>query len=45
MEYRPFQPFSAVPDEGAALYLGWSAPLPNDPLAIYIQLADEAVPS
>ena len=22
-EYRPFQPFSAVPDEGAALYLGF----------------------
>ena len=40
VDYRPFQPFAAVSDEGAALYLGWDRKLPNDPLAIYLQLAD-----
>jgi Baseplate J-like protein len=40
VEYRPFQPFSAVPDEGAALYLGWNGKLPNDPVSIYVMLAD-----
>jgi hypothetical protein len=40
VEYRPFQPFSAVPDEGAALYLGWNGKLPNDPLSIYVLLSD-----
>jgi hypothetical protein len=40
VEYRPFQPFSAVADEGAALYLGWGGKLPNDPLALYILLSD-----
>ena len=40
IEYRPFQPFSAVPDEGAALYLGWNGKLPNDPVSLYVQLAD-----
>jgi hypothetical protein len=39
-EYRPFQPFSAVPDEGAALYLGWNGKLPNDPVSLYVLLAD-----
>ena len=28
-EYRPFQPFQAIPDEGAAVYLGFSAKLPD----------------
>src|SRR5581483_693203 len=41
VEYRPFQPFSAVPDEGAALYLGWNGKLPNDPLSLYVVLADQ----
>ncbi|MFI5290331.1 MAG: hypothetical protein ACHQ17_11810, partial [Polyangia bacterium] len=40
VEYRPFQPFSAVPDEGAALYLGWNGKLPNDPVSIYVLLAE-----
>jgi predicted phage baseplate assembly protein len=40
VDYKPFQPFSAVADEGPALYLGWDRKLPNDPLAIYLQLAD-----
>ena len=42
IEYRPFQPFSAVPDEGAALYLGWNGKLPNDPISLYVLLADVA---
>jgi len=41
IEYRPFQPFSAVTEEGAALYLGWDKKLPNEPLAIYFMLADQ----
>jgi uncharacterized phage protein gp47/JayE len=40
VEYRPFQPFSAVADEGAALYLGWNGKLPNDPLSFYVLLAE-----
>lgn len=40
IEYRAFQPFSAVPDEGAALYLGWNGKLPNDPISLYVLLAD-----
>ena len=30
----------AVPDEGAALYLGWNGKLPNDPISLYVLLAD-----
>ena len=40
VEYRPFQPFSAVPDEGAAIYLGWNGKIPNDPVSIYVLLSD-----
>ncbi len=40
VDYRPFQPFAAVHDEGPALYLGWDRKIPNDPLSIYVQLAD-----
>jgi predicted phage baseplate assembly protein len=43
VEYRPFQPFAAVAEEGPALYLGWDRKLPNDPLSIYVQLADVGV--
>ncbi len=41
--YKPFQPFAAVADEGPALYLGFDRKLPNDPLGIYVQLADDGV--
>ena len=44
LEFRPFQPFSAVPDEGAALYLGWDGKLPNDSMSIYVQLAESIGP-
>jgi len=40
VEYKPFQPFASVADEGPALYLGWDRRLPNDPLAVYVQLSD-----
>ncbi len=43
VEYRPFQPFSAVPDQSAAIYLGWNGKLPNDPVSVYFLLADAAV--
>jgi hypothetical protein len=43
-EYRPFQPFSPVADEGASLYLGWSGKLPNEPLALYFQMAEHFGP-
>ena len=39
-EYRPFQPFQAIPDEGAALYLGWTAKLPNEQVSFYLQFVD-----
>lgn len=39
-EYRPFQPFQAIPDEGAAIYLGWNAKLPNEMITIYLQFLD-----
>lgn len=39
-EYRPFQPFQAIPDEGAALYLGWDQKLPNEQVSIYLQFVD-----
>jgi hypothetical protein len=42
VEYRVFQPFSAVPDEGAAMYLGWNGKLPNDPVSLYLLLSDAA---
>ncbi len=43
VEYKPFQPFAAVADEGPALYLGWNKKLPNDPLSLYVQLAQAHV--
>ena len=43
-EYRPFQPFSAVPDEGAALYLGFAGKLPSEALSLYVQLHDSTGP-
>ena len=43
-EYRPFQPFSVIPDEGAALYLGFDGKLPNEPLALYFQMAENLGP-
>ncbi len=43
-EYRPFQPFSVIPDEGAALYLGFDNKLPNDSLSLYFQMAENLGP-
>ncbi len=43
-EYRPFQPFSVVPDEGASLYLGFSGKLPNEQLTLYFQMAENLGP-
>jgi hypothetical protein len=42
-EFRPFQPFSPVADEGAALYLGWADKPPNEALSLYLMLADAPV--
>jgi hypothetical protein len=39
-EYRPFQPFQAIPDEGAAMYLGFDAKLPNETISLYLQFVD-----
>ncbi len=39
-EYHPFQPFSAVPEEGPALYLGWTKKLPNEPISMYIMMQE-----
>ncbi len=43
-EYRPFQPFSIAPDEGAALYLGFDKKLPNEPVSLYFQTAENLGP-
>jgi hypothetical protein len=45
VEYRVFQPFSSVPDEGAALYLGYNGKLPNEPISLYMLLADSPLRS
>lgn len=39
-EYHPFQPFSAVPEEGPAVYLGWTQKLPNEPISMYVMLQE-----
>ena len=40
-EYTIFQPFQAKPDESPALYLGYAAKPPNDPIGLYFQLEEE----
>jgi predicted phage baseplate assembly protein len=40
-EYTIFQPFQAKPEESPALYLGYMAKPPNDPLGIYFALEEE----
>jgi len=42
-EYRPFQPFQAIPDEGAALYLGFDHRLPNETMSLYFQFVESTV--
>ncbi|HEX2574616.1 MAG TPA: putative baseplate assembly protein [Polyangia bacterium] len=44
LEYRPFQAFAAVPDEGPTLYLGFDGKLPNEPISLYFQLAENIGP-
>ncbi len=39
-EFRPFQPFQAIPDEGAALYLGFTSKLPNETVSISLQMVE-----
>ncbi|HEX4420650.1 MAG TPA: putative baseplate assembly protein [Kofleriaceae bacterium] len=40
-EFTIFQPFQAKPEESPALYLGFVAKPPNDPLGIYFSLDEE----
>lgn len=40
-EYTIFQPFQAKPEESPALYVGFNAKPPNDPLGLYFQLEEE----
>jgi len=40
-EFTIFQPFQAKPEESPALYLGYVAKPPNDPLGIYFSLEEE----
>ncbi len=40
-EFTIFQPFQAKPEESPALYLGFNAKPPNDPLNLYFQLEEE----
>jgi hypothetical protein len=40
-EFTIFQPFSAKLDESPALYVGFAAKPPNDPMGLYFQLEEE----
>ncbi len=40
-EYTIFQPFQAKPEESPALYLGFGAKPPNDPIGIFFALEEE----
>jgi hypothetical protein len=40
-EFTIFQPFQAKPEESPALYLGFVAKPPNDPIGIYFSLDEE----
>lgn len=40
-EFTIFQPFSAKPEESPALYLGFTAKPPTDPLGVFFQLEEE----
>jgi len=40
-EFTIFQPFQAKPDESPAMYVGFTARPPNDPLGLYFQLEEE----
>ena len=40
-EFSIFQPFQAKPEESPALYLGYAAKPPNDPLGIFFSLDEE----
>ncbi|MEO8703453.1 MAG: putative baseplate assembly protein, partial [Kofleriaceae bacterium] len=40
-EFTIFQPFNAKPDESPALYMGFTAKPPNDPLGLYFHLDEE----
>jgi len=40
-EFTIFQPFEAKPEESPALYLGFNAKPPNDPIGLYFQLEEE----
>ncbi len=40
-EFTIFQPFQAKPEESPALYLGFTAKPPNDPLGLYFHLDEE----
>ncbi|MGE5181521.1 MAG: putative baseplate assembly protein [Acidobacteriota bacterium] len=40
-DFTIFQPFQAKPEESPALYMGFTAKPPNDPLGLYFQLEEE----
>ncbi len=40
-EFTIFQPFQAKAEESPALYLGYNAKPPNDPIGLYFQLEEE----
>jgi hypothetical protein len=41
-EYKPFQAFTAVPEENPTLYLGFEHPLPHEPVQLYFNVLDAA---
>ncbi|MEO7729584.1 MAG: hypothetical protein ABIY55_01325, partial [Kofleriaceae bacterium] len=40
-EFTIFQPFQAKPEDSPAMYLGFTAKPPNDPMGLYFQLDEE----
>jgi hypothetical protein len=40
-DFTIFQPFQAKPEESPAMYLGFTAKPPNDPIGLYFQLEEE----
>ncbi|HEY4238221.1 MAG TPA: putative baseplate assembly protein [Kofleriaceae bacterium] len=40
-EFTIFQPFQAKPEDSPALYMGFPAKPPNDPMGLYFQLEEE----
>ncbi len=39
-EYKPWQAFQPVAEESPTLFMGWSAPFPNEPCSVFFNIVD-----